>query len=162
MWIICRELRTLYGDRLSDSESVLMAQTLDLARDIAISGEITEDRRHEARELQSRWEAFMADHEGSVKAGQWNTWVVFGELCGEFAGIFEQYTSCEMLYIAATDRWREKARPDGRSIWMNKPDEEIADDSPMAQMLSRLNSVVAGVARTSERDPAQARREILS
>src|SRR5262249_38592003 len=93
MWIICGELQALYEDRLSGPERVLIEGTLGLVRQVAIMGEVTPEREQQAEGLHARWEALMSQREGGVKAGHWNTWVVFGELCGEIAGAYDQYTS---------------------------------------------------------------------
>jgi hypothetical protein len=160
MWIICGELRVLYQDRLSEREHSLMDETLGLVRQVAMTGVVTGVRSQQAVRLRTQWETLMSQREGTVKAGQWNTWVAFGELCGEIAGSYDRYASCEMLYIAATDRWREKVRPDGRPIPMTG-DEEVADDSPMAQMLRRLSRVVSEVGNSNDTDPAEIRAGIL-
>jgi hypothetical protein len=127
-----------------------MDETLGLVRLVAMTGVVTGVRSQQAEGLRAQRGTLMSQREGTVKAGQWNTWVVFGELCGEIAGS-DRYESCEMLYIAATDRWREKVRPDGRPISMTG-DEEVADDSPMAQMLRRTQPHLAEPRRVSGRD----------
>lgn len=161
MWILCGELRSQYEDWLDNSERSLMASTLDLVRDVVISGVVTADAALVALELSARWDALLTerDNDPFVSPGQWNTWAVFSDLVAEAAGTRKRYAATERLGNAATMRWRV---PTGKARHIDR-NEEIDDATPMAQTLSRFQRVVTaiGLMPESEWDPAKVRAQIL-
>jgi hypothetical protein len=67
-------------------------------------------------------------------------------LTSEITGECEQHFAAERVNLALTKRFREKVHPDGRpNIRRDDPAEEIDDESPMAQLLSRVQRIVDGV-----------------
>jgi len=163
MWIVCGALRSAYEDRLSADESVLMASTLRVVRDVVISGEPTADAVAGAARLSEQWYQMTTEREAEVMPGQWNTWVVFRDLASEITGVAPRYESAERVDLAATDRLREHLR----GPLLNDPDEEADESSPMAHMLAFLELAVAGTAGLPEErlrdldwDPSQVQAEI--
>jgi hypothetical protein len=69
--------------------------------------------------------------------------MVFGYLAGEIAGTYPTYAAAEHVARAATGRWRDQSR---RGPFRLDPDEQIADDSPMAVTLRAFQRVVVIVA----------------
>jgi hypothetical protein len=160
MWILCGELRSLFGDRLSDSERSLMTSTLDTVREVVITDEAAPGIASGAAELAVRWEGLIIERENEVLPGQWNAWVTFENLSAELAGTLGQYEATERLTLAATDRWREPYRGKARRI---DPDEEVEDTSPMARTLATFQRVVTGIAQMPESqwDPEVVRAQVL-
>jgi hypothetical protein len=160
MWILGAELRSLFEDRLADSERSLIASTLDAVRETALFGGPTTDVGGRAAELTARWKELIAERENDVLPGQWNAWVTFESLAAELAGTAPRYEATERLTLAATDRWREPYAGKARRV---DPNEEVADHSPMARTLSVFEHIVNGVAQAPEQelDPAELRIRVL-
>lgn len=164
MWIVCGELRAVYEDRLSARESVLMASTLQVVRDVVIRGEATADAARDAAGLSRQWGVMTSEREAGVMPGQWNAWMVFRDLASEITLSVPRYESAERVDLAATDRWREHLP----GSLADDPDEEVDDSSPMARTLAFLTRAIAGVAGLSEArlreagwDPALVQEEIF-
>ena len=160
MWILGAELRSLFEDRLADSERSLIASTLDAVRETALFGGPTTDVGSRAAALTARWKELIAEREDDVLPGQWNAWVTFESLAAELAGTARRYEATERLTLAATDPWREPYSGKARRV---DPNEEVADHSPMARTLSVFEHIVNGVAQAPEQelDPAELRIRIL-
>jgi hypothetical protein len=118
-------------------------------RTVAQSGQVTAEVSGQAAGLYGRWEAMVRQDENRVMPGQWNAWVVYRDLMAEVAGSVPQYEAAERVSLAVTDRWRESSFERPVPIYED-PDEEVADSSLMAQVLARLDGIVAGVAGMSE------------
>jgi hypothetical protein len=169
MWIIGGELRDLYEDRLAEPERSLLADSLATVRAAVLEHEVTQSMASAASALNLRWEQIIPDQ--SVPPGQgerlspghWNMRVVLADLTGEIAGTCRRYAAAERVHHAARMRFEEEPPPNGRRF-RHRPDEEIDDSSPKAQMLRRIEAIVTGVARlgdNDERDPAQLRAHLL-
>ena len=164
MWIIGGDLLQLYDDRAGESERSMIAETLDLIRSVAESENVPPDSARLAEDLAARWERIIDEDGGRLYPGHWNMWMIFGMLATEVAG-GKQYFGAERLYLALTKRFRENPNPDGRRrVRVVDPNEEIADDSPMAQALGRALRIIDGVARVpdSVKDPVAVRDQIFS
>jgi hypothetical protein len=164
MWMVGSELLDLYNDRISDLDRPLIMATLDLIRSVAKSENVSADSSQKAVDLDAEWEWVIDENEDKVSAGQWNMWMVFGMLVTEITGDGEPHSAAERVNLALTKRFREKPRSDGRpNIRRVDPAEEISDESPMAQLLSRVQRIVSGVPQLpgTVRDPAAARDQLF-
>jgi hypothetical protein len=109
--------------------------------------------------LQAEWKRLIAEEEKKALPGLWNSWVTFGNLSAEIAGIVPPYLAGERITTAATDRWRDpyiRRRID--------PQEEIDDASSMARTLKTFEDVVTRIAQAAEveSDPSAIREWIMA
>lgn len=144
MWIICGELQDLYADRLTGPEPSLLSDSLAAVRAAVREHKVTDSTAASASMLALAWEPMITDHD--VSPGHWNARLVIAHLAGEVAGTCRRYVAAERVGNAATMRFEEKPRPDGRPI-RHRPDEQIDDASPKAEMLSRIQAIVTGLAQ---------------
>src|SRR5947207_2275777 len=87
MWILCDELRELYAPWIGADEVPLMTATMDLIRDVAISGETGETGRR-GMDLAEAWNALYSAREAeAVSGGLLNTWATFAGLAEEIGGL---------------------------------------------------------------------------
>ena len=164
MWIIGGDLRQLFDDRTVEPERSMIAETLDLVRSVAESENVPAGSARLAADLAARWEQVIDEDGDWVYPGHFNMWMVFGMLATEVAG-GKPYFGAERVYLALTKRFRENPNPDGRRrLRVVDPNEEVADDSPMAQALGRAQRIVDGVARIpdSVKDPVAVRDQIFA
>jgi len=160
MWIVCGGLRAIYSDRLTTAEGALMTSTLNTVRDVVIQGDAAPGTARHAADLSAQWAAMTSQwaamplgNTAKVMPGHWNTWMVFGDLAGEIAGVSGRYEAAERVHLAATDRWRE-GRPG--PLLDDDPSEEASELSPMGRSLAFLQRAVGGVAGLSETGMAEA------
>lgn len=151
MWIIGRELETSYQHGMSDRERALIGATLDAVRATSTVGAVTPETASSAGELAVGWEELMDEPENET-AWQYQAWYVFSDLTAELSGASNHYDGAEMVDMALVHWWRLRIATGRHPIRINDPDEEAADDSPVAQLLSR----VLGVVRRSRRCQSQA------
>jgi hypothetical protein len=159
IWILGVELRRLYADEMSDGETSLAVATLNVVRDVGASGNSAR-RRLQAADLAAQWGQVITEGEQRASGGLLNAWMTFEGAAGEMAGEFSHFYAADWVVGAAVRRWRE---PNSRGLRRVDRDEEIADDSPMAQTLARFELIVSGVANASESelDPATLQARIL-
>lgn len=169
MWIISGEIWELYAERLTGPERSLLADSLAAIRAAALEREVTEGMASAASTLASAWEAMIPaqtappEHMGTLAPGHWNARVVLADLMGEIAGTCDRYAGAERVDNAATMRFDEESRSGNHPV-RRRPGGEIDDASPKAQMLSRIEAVVTGMARLpddDDRDPLQLRARLL-
>ena len=139
MWIICWEVSTLYRERLSESERALMSLTLDAVEQVVFAGGRTMETDDVAAGLVANWKEFEQAHSEEVLPGQWNLWITFQDLAAELSGGAARYAASERVMLASTEIWREPYPGRARRI---REDEEIDDNSPMAQTLFLLERIV--------------------
>jgi hypothetical protein len=94
-------------------------------------------------------------------AGERNLWRVFSSLCRELFDARSCYKAREWVITAATRIWQEQGRTPGEPIWINNPNEQASEESPVAQTLARQRLVIDEAAVADELDPAELRRRIL-
>ena len=159
MWILGTELVELYAGQMSGSERSLAAATLALVRDVSASGDEAVHKRR-ARELVSRWDRVITKRRPSASGGQLRVSTTLKGMAAEIAGTVAHYYAADWVGGAAERRWRE---PSPRGFRHVDPEEEVADDSPMARTLARFSDIVSSVAGApeSEADPAVLRMRIL-
>jgi hypothetical protein len=163
MWIIGGELRDLYGEDSGERDRSLIADTLEVIRSVSMSENISLESSRRASSLAAKWGELVDEREDQIFPGQWNAWLVFGMLMSEIAGDSKPHLAAGRVNSALTKRFSEGRRTgrrgEGRIVG---PAEEIADESPMAQVLSRVSRVVVGVAGTpeSDRDPIAIRGQL--
>lgn len=154
MWILGSELADLYADQMSESEVSLVTATLELARDVAVSGD-SADGSERAVELAPLWDLVIAEGEKRASGGLHNVWTTFAGITEEIGGAIPHFYAADWVGGAVERRWHDPFRR-----WLD-PDEEVADDSPMAQTLASFGEVVIGVGRLPDTDPAALRTLIL-
>ena len=164
MWILGGELHTLYAPWTRDEQLLeLMAATMDLVREAAISGESPELARR-ALALGRAWKPVLkagrADR--GVSGGLLNAWKTFGLLAQELGGLDRRYAAADWVADAATQRWRDHSEPG--PIFVNAElAEEVIESSPIGQTLARFERILSGVSGhvSPEWDPARIRAAIL-
>jgi len=156
MWILGGELSALYAAEMSESEASLATATLAVVRDVAASGD-SADLSERAAELAALWDRAITEGEKRASGGLHNVWTTFGGIAGEIAGVSPPFYAAGWVGGAVERRWRDPFRR-----WRD-PDEEVTDDSPMAQTLDSFAQVVRGVARLADEDvdPAMVRTLLL-
>jgi hypothetical protein len=165
MWILGGELRTLYAPWNNDEKLLeLMAATMDLVREAAISGE-SPDLARRALGLGRAWEPILraAGRLGSgTSGGLLNAWKTFALLAQEIGGPARRYAAADWVADAATERWRDLSEPG--PIFVNAElAEEVDESSPVGQTLARFERILSGVSGhvSPEWDPARIRAAIL-
>jgi hypothetical protein len=161
MWILCDELRALYAPWIGADELPLMAATMDLVRDVAISGE-TGETGQRGLELARAWDVIWDAGEAEAPPGLANTWSVFMGLAQEIGGLAGTHAGAQWLTNAAEERWRDWDRP-GPILVNQEHAEELIGFSPMGQTFSRLDRVVTRVSglASPEWDPVRIRAQIF-
>jgi hypothetical protein len=163
MWIVCGELRPLYADWIHADEMPLMDSTMDLVRDVAMTGEPGPARKRAAK-LARAWgrvqKAREEDQDPELPSGVLNALGGFEGLAREIAGTSGRYAGANWATNAVADRWLTWEEP---SPIIEDPDEEADDDSPMAQTLARFQHIVTQVTLAADQgqDPAEIRARIL-
>jgi hypothetical protein len=158
LWLLGTELAALYAEQQSGPERSLMSDTLDVLRLVVTSGD---PGMHEAQaaELTARWERVITDGEQRASAGLVNAWMTFEAAAAEITGVSARFYAADWVTDAAVERWRD---PDRRGRRRLDPNEEVSDDSPIAQTLAAFAQIVSTVARLSDvEDPALLRRQIF-
>jgi hypothetical protein len=158
MWILCDDLRSFFADKHIDVEDRLMASTLELVREVVING-YPEQSVTKAAKLAATWADIYTERQDEVLGEVLNAWATFEGLCQEIAGKTGLYYASDWVTKAATQRWRI---PTGRSRYVDR-NEEIDDDSPMAQTLTLFEHIVTKIAvwQGTEWDPVNIRSQIL-
>lgn len=165
MWIVCGELRPLYADWIHVDEIPLMDSTMDLVRDVAMTGEPASAGKR-AAELVSAWRRVQTvrEAEPELPAGMLNVMAAFKGVAREIAGLGGRYEGANWATNAATNRWEtwDDDDDDDGPIFED-PDREADDDSPMAQTLARFQRIVTQVSLVAGQgqDPADIRARIL-
>ncbi len=164
MWILCGELRTLYAPWNRDEKVLtLMASTMDLIREAAISGE-SPDLARRALALARAWAPVLkaADGDRETSGGLMNAWMTFELLAHEIGGLTRRYAGAEWVTQAATERWRDLSEP-GPILVSVELAEEVDESSPIGQTLARFERILSGVSGhvSPEWDPARIRAAIL-
>jgi hypothetical protein len=163
MWILGGELQALYARWADDEVTSLMASTMDLVREAAISGESNEVA-WKGLELANAWRPVIEakDSEPGVPGALLNAWATFEGLAQEIGGLSGRYDGANWATLAATDRWRDWDGP-GPIIMSRVNAEEVDASSPMGQTLAWFRRIVRGVAWYAgpECDPARIRAAIL-
>jgi hypothetical protein len=160
MWILGGELTALYSDQLSGEEQSIASATLSVVRDVSNSGEVSEHQQR-AGEIAAQWARLIEDGESraSSSAGLINTQSTLRGVLYEITGESARYYASNWVGEAAEKRWREPSR---RRFVRLDPDQEVADDSPVAQTLARFTGIVSAVAGAPDGvDPEELRRQIL-
>jgi hypothetical protein len=161
MWIVCGELRPLYADWIRENEIPLMDSTMDLVRDVAMTGDPAPAGKRAAK-LASAWGRALKRRrkEHGLPGGVLNALAAFEGLAQEIAGISGRYDGANWATNAAADRWETWEQPGPISV---RRDEEADDASPMAQTLSLFQRIVTQVSHleTPGQDPAEIRARIL-
>jgi hypothetical protein len=165
MWILGGELRTLYapwnnGEKLLE----LMAATMDLVREAAISGE-SPDLARRALGLGRAWKPILraADRvDSKTPGGLLNAWTTFALLAQEIGGPARRYAAANWVANAATERWRDLSEP-GPVLVSVENAEEVDESSSMGQTLARFERILSGVSGqvSPEWDPVRIRAAIL-
>ena len=165
MWILGGELRTLYAPwTRGEKVLTLMASTMDLVREAAISGESPELARR-ALDLGRAWKPVLraADRvDSGTSGGLLNAWGTFALLAQEIGGLARRYAAASWVADAATERWRDLSEP-GPILVSVEMEEEVVESSPMGQTLARFERILSGVSGqvSPEWDPARIRAAIL-
>lgn len=163
MWLICGEMRELYSARMPSSESNLVTSTLDLVREVAISEEVSPGAIQESAALKEGWIRLMDDEESNfgVYPGHWNMRIIFRNLAFEIGDNTQRYFACGRVFLALSGRFREGKK---RDLSVDPDEEEIDDESPLAQQLVRIQRIVEKIVPISDfvKDPAVARGMIFS
>ena len=163
MWILCGELQVLYAPWTDDEVTSLMASTMDLVREAAISGESAEVG-HRGLELARAWAPVIAvkDAEAGVPGALLNAWATFEGLAQEICGLSGRYDGANWATLAVAERWRDWDEP-GPILMSRVNAEEVDASSPMGQTLAWFRRIVRGVAwyAGSEWDPARVRAVVL-
>jgi hypothetical protein len=159
MWILCGELQALYADWIGDDEHRLMASTMEMVRDVVISGESAQ-AAGQAAGLSDAWDGMFDTRLAEWSAGLLNTVAVFWSLVTEIAGISGRYSAAGEVSPAVRKRWPERTR---HGLIIEDPDEETDDSSPLAQALMLFGRIVSQVAdyEGTEWDPVGIRAQIL-
>jgi hypothetical protein len=161
MWIVCHELRPQYADWIHADEIPLMDSTMDLVRDVALTGELARVKKQAAK-LASAWGRALKLRraEPGLPGGVLNALAAFEGLAQEIAGISGRYDGANWATNAVADRWETWDEPGPIIVDFN---EEIDDDSPMAQTMARFQRIVTqvSVAAGPGQDPAEIRARIL-
>jgi hypothetical protein len=164
MWILGGELRTLYAPWNHDEQLLgLMASTMDLVREAAISGESPELARR-ALALARAWGRALKPARAvrGLSGGLVNAWATFEALAQEIGGLSGHYDGANWVVQAATERWRDHSEPG--PIFVNAElAEEVDESSPVGQTLARFERILSGVSGhvSPEWDPARIRAAIL-
>jgi hypothetical protein len=163
MWILCGELRDLYAPWTGDEVMSLMASTMVLVREAAISGEPAAVAGR-GLELAGAWEPVIEakDAEPGVYGGLLNAWATFEGMAQEIGGLSGRYDGANWATLAVADRWRDWDEP-GPIVMSRVNAEAVAESSPMGQTFARFRRIVSGVSRQTgpEWDPARIRAAIL-
>jgi hypothetical protein len=141
MWMLGAELVSLYADEMSESERSLAEATLTVARDVSISGDVERLERR-ASGLADDWQRVI-DEATRGSGGLARTYNTLQAVAAEIAGLVTAYYAAEWVADAGVMRWRA---PTGRGFRQVNPREEVAEDSPIAQTLTRFGRIVNGVA----------------
>jgi hypothetical protein len=159
MWIICGELQSLYAPWINDDEVPLMASTMELVREVVISGE-SPLAAGRASELAVAWERVTDARRAEAPGGLLNVLVTFEIIAEEIALDRGQHDAADWVTNAARHRWRDWDEPG--PIILNS-DEQVDDSSPMAQTLTLFGRIVSEVAAMHgpEWDPTRIRAQIL-
>ena len=154
MWILGGELQSLYEPWISD-EVPLMASTLDLVREVAITGESPQAAAR-AWELADSWDPVIDAQNDEAPAGLGNVFSVFQSLALEIAEPGVHYDAANWVGNAAENRWRDRNDP-------GPLDGQADDSSPMAQTFILFLRIVSAVAahKGPETDPVRIREQIL-
>jgi hypothetical protein len=164
MWILCGELRTLYAPWTRDEEVLkLMASTMALVREAAISGESADVARC-GLELARAWAPAIRakDAKAGISGGLVNAWAAFEGLAQEIGGLSGRYAGASWAAMAAADRWRDWDEP-GPILESLELAEEVDEFSPIGQRLARFEHIISAVSGhvSPEWDPARIRAAIL-
>jgi hypothetical protein len=163
MWILCGELQVLYAPWTNDEVTSLMASTMDLVREAAISGESAEVAQR-GLELARAWAPVIEakDAEPGSPGALLNAWATFEGLAQEIGGLSGRYDGANWATLAVADRWRDWDEP-GPIIMSRVNAEEVDASSPMGQTLAWFRWIVKKVAWFAgpECDPVRIRAAIL-
>jgi hypothetical protein len=162
MWILGSALRELYATEVSDDKTALMTATLDVVREVVMTGDASEFTG-QAADLERAWDRICdeLDDDPSATTGQSYTWGTFMSLTQEIAGTISSGDEAfEFLTGAVTER---RDSEEQAPTWINNPDELVADTSTIGRTLTFFLQVVAEVARLPEdgEDPRRIRDRIL-
>jgi len=163
MWIVCGELQSLYWGWLNDGDKELVAETMDVVRQVVIAGKSPEATR-DAKKLARAWGRLsQSSRADEASAGLENAWMTFEALAQEISGICGQYDGANWVTNAATERWRVYP-PDFEGPIVEDPNEETDDAGPMAQTLALFERIVTKVAEAQgpDLDPASLRAQIFA
>jgi hypothetical protein len=162
MWILAGELRDLYAPWGNDEVTSLMAATMDLVREAAISGE-SAGVASRGLALGHAWAPVIAAKDAERGAAALlNAWATFEGLAQEIGGLSGRYDGANWATLAVADRWRDWDEP-GPIVMSRVRAEEVDPSSPMGQTLAWSRRLVREVACHTgpERDPARIRAAIL-
>jgi hypothetical protein len=165
MWILGGELHTLYAPWTRDEQVLeLMASTMDLVREAAISGE-SADLARRGLVLGRAWRPVLgaAHRLGSgISGGLVNAWMTFEGLAQEIGGLSHRYAGAQWVTQAATERWRDLSEP-GPILVSVEDAGELDESSPVGQTLARFERILSGVSGhvSPEWDPVRIRAAIL-
>jgi hypothetical protein len=159
MWILGGELQSLYASWISDDDIPLIASTMDLVREVVITGE-SPRAAVRARELAAAWEPVAEARDVGASGGLMNVLATFEGLVLEIAYPAGRYDSANWAAKAVENRWRDWADPG--PLYLD-PDEQADDSSPIAQTLTLFLRVVSEVAAWPgpDWDPVRIRGEIF-
>ena len=141
MWMLGAELVSLYADEMPESERSLAVATLAVARDVSISGDV-ERFEQQATRLANDWQRVI-DEATRGSGGLARTCITLKSVAAEIAGLAAAYHAAEWVADAGVMRWHV---PTGKGFRHVDPKEEVAEDSPIAQTLTRFGRIVDGVA----------------
>ena len=174
MWILCDQLRSLYAEEYAGDEGTLMASTLDLVREVVLSGQSrgqcggSGELAGRAAALETAWTRLRDDHEDDtgVSTGLVYAWATFTGLVQEItgtAGPDRHDDAAEFVTQAVTERRPEPGPGQGGPVWINDPGELADDASPVARTLALFERVVAEIpaATAAGWDPVHLRAQIL-
>src|SRR5690242_132864 len=132
MWILGGELRALYAPWTDNEVTALIAATMDLVREAAISGESAEVA-HRGLDLAFAWAPLIqAKDKPGVYGGLLNAWATFEGLAQEISGLSGRYDGANWATNAVADRWRDWDEP-GPIVMSRVNAEEVVESSPMGQ-----------------------------
>jgi hypothetical protein len=141
MWMLGAELSSLYSDEMSESERSLAEATLAVAREVSVSGDVGRFERR-ASGLADDWQRVI--HEARRGSGGLaRTYNTLQAVAAEIAGLATVYDAAQWVADAGVMRWRA---PTGMGFRVVDPKEEVPDDSPIGQTLTRFGRIVNGVA----------------
>jgi hypothetical protein len=160
MGMICGEFQAGYNSRPRSADHVecdddaMMDAVLAATRGVASAGTVSPEAAREAAELWRRWQALAQRNDRDMMdLAQLRLWDIFTDLIGEIAGSRRHYGAQGNMNTTIRDLWEEEAGPQPGVVWVNNPNEEIADDSARARALARVQRIVGVVAAAGELDP---------
>jgi hypothetical protein len=160
MWMICGEFQAGYNSRPRSADHVecdddaMMDAVLTMTRSVVSAGTVSPEAAREAGELWRRWQALIQRNDPDIMdLAQWRLWLIFADLMGEIAGSRRNYGARAKMNATIRDLWKDDAGPQPGAVWVNNPNEEIADGSARARALARVQRIVGVVATAGELDP---------